>query len=125
MLSAAQSIATRWVGSMLVSGLLMMVCGGLAACRGGSAPSGSSSATASAPGTPANEVRVEVSDVGYDTEVSSSFVQLDDQTHRRSVQIAIGDDEAHAITLELHGLKTPRPLTGELLRQVIAHTGNA
>jgi uncharacterized protein len=131
---------SRLVKSMLVGALLMLACGGLAACRSsGSATANAPDATANAPGatanapgstasgygSPANEVRVDVSDVGYDTEASSSFVQLDDQGHQRSVQIAIGDDEARAITLELHGLKAPRPLTGELLREVIAQTGNA
>jgi len=113
------------VPSMFAIGAsLMLACGALSACRGGGATSSAPTSTSRASGTPANEVRVDVNDVGYDTEASSSFVQLDDQANRRSVQIAIGDDEAHAITLELHGLKTPRPLTSELLRQVIAQTGN-
>ena len=133
-------VKSRGVSLLLVGALLMLACGGLAACRSGGsttastsgvtagasgAAAGASNSIANGPGPPANEVRVEVSDVGYDTEASSSFVQLDDQAGRRSVQIAIGDDEAHTITLELHGLKAPRPLTGELLREVIAQTGNA
>jgi hypothetical protein len=73
---------------------------------------------------PSGEVRVEVTDVGYDKTSASRYVQLEDRASRRSLQIVIGDDEAQAITLELRGLSSPRPLTSELLRDVIARTGN-
>jgi bifunctional DNase/RNase len=78
--------------------------------------------TALAP--PSGEVRVEVTDVGYDKASASHYVQLEDRASRRSLQIVIGDDEAQAITLELRGLQSPRPLATELLREVIARTGN-
>ncbi len=66
-----------------------------------------------------------MTDVGYDRQSASNYVRLDDSAQHRSLQIAIGDDEAQAITLALHGVAAPRPLTGELLREVIAQTGNA
>ena len=106
-LRAAQSIAILGVA-------LMLACGLLTACSGGSAAS-----------PPSGEVRVEVTDVGYDQQSASHYVQLDDRAKQRSLQITIGDDEARTITLELRGLKSARPLTNELLRTVIARTGNA
>jgi bifunctional DNase/RNase len=73
---------------------------------------------------PSGDVLVEVTAVGFDQRASTSYVQLDDRTDQRSLQIAIGADEARTITLELHGIKTVRPLTNELLGKVIARTGN-
>ena len=74
---------------------------------------------------PSGEIRVEVSDVGYDKQLASHYVQLDDRAQQRSLQIAIGVDPARAITLQLSGIKSPRPLTSQLLGTVIARTGNA
>jgi uncharacterized protein len=69
-------------------------------------------------------VRVEVTAVRFDQREDTSYVQLDDRAGRRSLQIAIGADEARTITLELRGIKTVRPMTNELLGKVIARTGN-
>jgi uncharacterized protein len=74
---------------------------------------------------PEGDVRVEVTAVGFDQRAGTPYVQLDDRRGRRSLQIAIGADEARTITLELHGIKTARPLTNELLGKVIARTGHA
>jgi len=74
---------------------------------------------------PSGEVRVEVADVGYDKQSASHYVQLADSAKQRSLQIAIGDEPARAILLELRGLRSPRPLTNQLLGTVLARTGNA
>ena len=74
---------------------------------------------------PGGVVHVEVTDVGYDRPAGSRYVQLDDRATHRTLQIVIGDDEARAIMLQLRGLKSARPLPGELLSSVIARTGNA
>ncbi len=76
-------------------------------------------------GLPRGDVRVEVTAVGFDQRAGTPYVQLDDRAGQRSLQITIGTDEARTITLELHGIKTARPLTNELLAKVIARTGNA
>ena len=76
-------------------------------------------------GLPSGDVRVEVTAVGFDQRAGTPYVQLDDRAGQRSLQITIGTDEARTITLELHGIKTARPLTNELLGKVIARTGNA
>ncbi len=70
------------------------------------------------------EVRVRVVGVGIDETTGAHFVELEDPAARRTLHILIGDAEARAILLELNGVKTPRPLTHELLRSVIEKTGN-
>ncbi|MEA2649449.1 MAG: uncharacterized protein QOG61_1884 [Candidatus Binataceae bacterium] len=97
--------------------MLMLVFGLVAACGRRAATSPLS--------PPSGEVRVEVTEVGYDKQSASHYVQLDDRAQQRSLQIAIGDDPARAITLELSGVKSPRPLTNQLLGAVLARTGNA
>jgi uncharacterized protein len=106
----APLIVMRGVALMLGFGLI-------AACGRGAATSTLS--------PPSGEVRVEVADVGYDKQSASHYVQLDDRAKQRSLQIAIGDEPARAITLELRGLQSPRPLTNQLLGTVLARTGNA
>ncbi len=71
-----------------------------------------------------NEVKVEVATIGVDRESGEHFVLLEDQSHRRQLPIMIGDSEAQAIMLALHGLRPPRPLTHDLLRSIIKKTGN-
>jgi uncharacterized protein len=105
----APSIVLRDVALMLVS-VLIAACG--------------RSAATSPLGPPSGAVRVEVADIGYDKQLASHYVQLDDRAKQRSLQIAIGDEPARAITLELRGLQSPRPLTNQLLGTVLARTGN-
>jgi uncharacterized protein len=76
-------------------------------------------------GPPKSAVRVEVTRVTFDQGLDGPYVQLDDRASQQSIQIAIGADEARAISFELHGVKTTRPLTIELLGKAIARTGNA
>jgi bifunctional DNase/RNase len=104
---AAALIATHVVSALLVISLFAS-CGK----RDGAGP-------------PADSARVEVETVGFDQQAGTPFVALSDRAGGRSLQITIGADEARTITLELSGIKTPRPLTAELLRKVIARTGNA
>lgn len=74
---------------------------------------------------PSGELRVEVSDVGYDKESASHYVKLDDRANQSTLQIAIGDEPARAITLELRGIQAPRPLTNRLIGTMLARTGNS
>jgi uncharacterized protein len=71
-----------------------------------------------------DEVKVEVASVGLDSETGAHFVLLADQSGKRTLPIVIGDTEARAIMLELHGIKAERPLTHDLLRSAIEQTGN-
>jgi uncharacterized protein len=79
--------------------------------------------TSSASDSHAGEVKVEVANVGIDDN-GAHYVLLEDHSADRGVPILIGDNEAEAITLEIHGLRPPRPLTQDLLRNVIEQTGN-
>jgi bifunctional DNase/RNase len=70
------------------------------------------------------QVRVEVANVGLDNESGAHYVLLEDLTRTRTLPILIGDEEARTIMLEMHGIKPDRPLTEDLLRELIERTGN-
>ncbi len=72
----------------------------------------------------AGEVRVTVATVGFDEGAQSHFVLLTDNRDRRVLPIMIGQDEAQAIALEMRGIKPQRPLTHDLLNEIISRTGN-
>jgi bifunctional DNase/RNase len=69
-------------------------------------------------------VRVQVASVGLDQDTGTHYILLEDKAGGRSLPITIGDEEARAIMFELHGIRPERPLTCELLRNVIEQTGN-
>ena len=101
------------MGTMRKSAPLLMVAMVAAACA---------CSRASAPDS--DQVKVEVASVGVDGDTGEHYVLLADHSGDRTLPIAIGDTEAQAIMLELHGMKTERPLTHDLLREVIEQTGN-
>jgi uncharacterized protein len=70
------------------------------------------------------EVRVQVANVGFDEATGAHYVLLRDGTESHELPIMIGDNEAQAIMLALHGVKPERPLTHDLLKLVIEETGN-
>jgi uncharacterized protein len=72
----------------------------------------------------ADQVPVQVTNVGFDRTTGTHYVLLEDKAGKRELPIMIGDDEARAIMFELRGIKLERPLTYELLRNVIRETGN-
>jgi uncharacterized protein len=92
--------------------LVAMLAAACACTRGGTSPQSS------------GQVRVEIGDVGFDQQSGAHFVLLEDKTGKRSLPILIGEEEARAIMLELRGVRTERPLTYQLLRNVIQQTGN-
>lgn len=75
-------------------------------------------------GPSADQVRVEVANVGLDNDSGAHYVVLEDSAHRRSLQILIGDEEARTIMLEMHGIRPDRPMTHDLLRGLIEQTGH-
>ncbi|MFZ2060861.1 MAG: bifunctional nuclease domain-containing protein [Candidatus Binatus sp.] len=72
-----------------------------------------------------DEVRVQVARVGFDDETGSNYVLLLDDTESRVLPIMIGENEATAILLALHGIKPERPFTHDLIRSIIGKTGNS
>jgi uncharacterized protein len=79
---------------------------------------------AAAPAIPADQVKVDVQTVGFDRESGAHVVVLQDRSQKRELPILIGDNEAQAIMLELRGIKPTRPLTHDLLRNMLKETGN-
>jgi bifunctional DNase/RNase len=75
-------------------------------------------------GPSSGQVRVEVANVGLDNDSGAHYVLLEDLAHARALPILIGDEEARTIMLEMHGIKPDRPLTHDLLRDLIEQTGN-
>src|SRR5579863_494967 len=71
-----------------------------------------------------DEVRVQVARVGFDNETGSNYVLLLDESDSRALPIMIGESEATAILLALHGVTPERPLTHDLVRSIIGKTGN-
>jgi uncharacterized protein len=82
--------------------------------------SGSSAAAKISP----DEVRVRVARVGFDDDSGSNYVLLVDKQESRVLPIMIGESEATAILLALHGIKPERPLTHDLVGSIIGQTGN-
>jgi bifunctional DNase/RNase len=50
-------------------------------------------------------------------------VLLEDAEHKRRLTIWIGESEANAIDMRLHGRKAPRPLTHDLLERTLTAVG--
>jgi len=99
---------------------LLLLAVSVAACSCGRSPSNSSGSAKVSP----DEVRVQVARVGFDNETGSNYVLLLDESDSRALPIMIGESEATAILLALHGIKPERPLTHDLVRSIIGKTGN-
>jgi bifunctional DNase/RNase len=69
-------------------------------------------------------VRVDVANVGFDNQRGAHYVLLEDRSGKRRLEILIGDQSARAIVFEMRGIKPERPMTHDLLRNVIVRTGN-
>jgi uncharacterized protein len=70
-----------------------------------------------------NQVQVRVAHLGLDRTTNTPVVILQEQEGERVLPIWIGPAEASAIAMELAGVKFARPLTHDLLKQVILGLG--
>ena len=68
-------------------------------------------------------VKVEVRQVGFDPVSRSPVLILEDEAHTRAMPIWIGASEARAIELELRGEPAPRPLTHDLVKNILEQVG--
>jgi hypothetical protein len=68
-------------------------------------------------------IEVRVAHLGLDRKTNSPVVILQEMGGERVLPIWIGPGEAHAIAMELAGVKFQRPLTHDLLKQVIIGLG--
>ncbi|HKD66155.1 MAG TPA: bifunctional nuclease domain-containing protein [Candidatus Binataceae bacterium] len=71
----------------------------------------------------ASQVKVEVASVGVDKQ-GMPFVLLEDSSGDHVLPIMIGENEAQGIAMQLHGLNPGRPLTYDLIRNLLQVTGN-
>jgi bifunctional DNase/RNase len=62
--------------------------------------------------------------VGFDRGAGAHYVLLTDSSGKRQLPVVIGETEAYAIGLAVHGIKPERPLTQDLLSSIIEKTGN-
>lgn len=72
---------------------------------------------------PSEVVKVEVRQVGFDPVSRSPVLILEDEAHTRAMPIWIGASEARAIELELRGEPAPRPLTHDLVKDILEQVG--
>jgi uncharacterized protein len=107
-------LRARYAGILLLAALL-------AACACSRGPNGRADSGARADGA---EVRVHVQSVGFDRGSGAHFVLLIDSSGKRQLPMMIGETEAYAIGLAVHGIKPDRPLTQDLLSSIIEKTGN-
>jgi bifunctional DNase/RNase len=68
-------------------------------------------------------IEVVVAHLGVDRTTNTPVVMLREKAGDRVIPIWIGPAEASAIAMELQGLKPPRPMTHDLLRQVLLGLG--
>jgi hypothetical protein len=68
-------------------------------------------------------VRMRVAHLGLDRTTNTPVVVLQEEAGERTLPIWIGPNEANAIALELQGVKPERPLTHDLMKQLVAGLG--
>ena len=68
-------------------------------------------------------LQVQVRHVGFDRRANSPVVLLADTNQARFLPIWIGTFEARAIAMELEGVPPPRPLTHDLMKNILEQVG--
>lgn len=68
-------------------------------------------------------IEVTVAHLGLDRSTNTPVVILREKGGTRVLPIWIGPAEASAIAMELQGIKAPRPLTHDLLKQIVTGLG--
>ena len=68
-------------------------------------------------------VQVEVKGVSFDPAVNSPVVILQNQEQTKAIPIWVGMAEAQAIHLQLEGTVLPRPMTHDLLKNILEKVG--
>ena len=69
------------------------------------------------------QVQVEVQGVGFDPALNSPVVVLQNKEKSKAIPIWVGMPEAQAIHLQLEGKVLPRPMTHDLMKNIIEEVG--
>lgn len=70
-----------------------------------------------------SDVEVEIRSVGVDRMSHSPVIVLQDKAHRTGIPIWIGPGEAQAIAMQLEGVNPPRPMTHDLIKDLLVQSG--
>ena len=69
------------------------------------------------------DVAMEVRSVGFDPAAQSPVVMLQDHERRHALPIWIGPTEAQSIAMQLQGINPPRPMTHDLMKDIMDGAG--
>src|SRR5438132_3111256 len=69
------------------------------------------------------EIEVEVRSVGFDNASNAPVVVLQDHDRKVALPIWIGPAEAQSIALQMQGVSPPRPLTHDLIKNMLDQAG--
>ena len=69
------------------------------------------------------QIQVEVQSVGFDPALNSPVVVLQNKEKTKAIPIWIGMPEAQAIYLQLEGKALPRPMTHDLMKNILEQVG--
>jgi uncharacterized protein len=70
-----------------------------------------------------SEVEVEVRSVGFDNASNAPVVLLQDHDRKVALPIWIGPAEAQSIAMQMQGVNPPRPLTHDLIKNMLDQVG--
>jgi uncharacterized protein len=70
-----------------------------------------------------SDVEVEIGSVGFDSALHAPVVVLRDHDRKVALPIWIGPAEAQAIVMQLQGINPPRPMTHDLIKQILDGAG--
>jgi bifunctional DNase/RNase len=70
-----------------------------------------------------SEVEMEVRSVGFDDATNAPVVVLQDRDRKLALSIWIGPAEAQAIAMQLQGINPPRPMTHDLVKEILDGAG--
>jgi bifunctional DNase/RNase len=69
------------------------------------------------------EIEVEVQRVAVDPSSQSPVILLEDKAHTMALPIWIGPAEAQSIAMQLEGVAPPRPMTHDLMKNILDEVG--
>ncbi len=70
-----------------------------------------------------SEIEVEIRSIGFDNASNAPVVVLQDHDRRNALPIWIGPTEAQAIAMQMQGINPPRPMTHDLIKQILDGAG--